>query len=62
MLRITVGPWECAACLEEEAGPKTCAAFKKLLPLHNKFIQARWIGAWRAWGSALDRVLPAERI
>jgi hypothetical protein len=48
MLRITVGPWECAACLEEEAGPKTCAAFKKLLPLHNKFIQARWIGAWRA--------------
>ena len=47
MLGIIVGPWECTARLQEEAAPKTCAAFKKLLPFYNKFIQARWIGAWR---------------
>ena len=48
MLHITVGPWEYTACLEEEAAPKTWAAFKELLPLRNKLILARWIGAWRA--------------
>ncbi len=48
MLRITVGPWECTARLKEEAAPKTCAAFKKLLPFRNKLIHACWMGAWRA--------------
>ena len=48
MPRITVGPWECTACLQEEAGPKTCAVFKKLLPFGNKLIQVRWMEAWRA--------------
>jgi hypothetical protein len=39
MLRITVDPWECTARLEEEAVPKTYAAFKKLLRFRNKLIQ-----------------------
>ncbi|HZT98577.1 MAG TPA: DUF3830 family protein [Ktedonobacteraceae bacterium] len=32
MLRITVGSLEFTARMEEENAPKTCAAFKKLLP------------------------------
>jgi uncharacterized protein DUF3830 len=48
MLRITAGPLEFTARMEEADAPKTCAAFSKLLPLHNKIIQARWSGeaAW----------------
>ena len=47
-LRITVGDYEFVARMEEEAAPQTCAAFVKLLPFHNKIIQARWSGeaAW----------------
>jgi len=34
--------------MEEADAPKTCEAFSKLLPFHNKIIQARWSGeaAW----------------
>ena len=48
MLRITVGPMTFAARMEEEAAPKTCAAFADLLPFRQKLIQARWSGesAW----------------
>lgn len=48
MLRITVGPLEFTARMEEEDAPKTCAAFSQLLPFHNKIIHARWSGeaAW----------------
>jgi hypothetical protein len=42
---FTIGPWEFTARLEEEAAPKTWAAFKELLPFGNTLIQARWIGA-----------------
>ena len=47
-LRITAGPFEFIAQMEEAAAPATCAAFKKLLPFRNKIIQARWSGeaAW----------------
>ena len=47
-LRVTVGPLEFVARLEETAAPATCAAFKRLLPFHNKLVQARWSGeaAW----------------
>lgn len=47
-LRITVGNYEFVTRIEEEAAPQTCAAFVKLLPFHNKIIQARWSGeaAW----------------
>ncbi len=48
MLRITVGSLMFVARMEDEAAPKTCAAFAKLLPFRNKIIQARWSGesAW----------------
>jgi hypothetical protein len=48
MLTITVGPYTFQARWEEEAAPKTCAAFRTLLPFKQKIIQARWSGeaAW----------------
>jgi hypothetical protein len=48
-IRIIVsGQFEFIARLEEEDAPKTCYAFRKLLPFQNKIIQARWSGesAW----------------
>ena len=44
MIEITVGSLRFAAKLEEEAAPRTVAAFRRLLPLGNKLIQARWSG------------------
>lgn len=44
MLRITVGPFTFTARLEEEAAPRTCAAFRALLPYRQKLIHARWSG------------------
>ena len=48
MLWIVVGPIEFTARLEAEAAPMTVAAFRKLLPMRSKIIQARWSGesAW----------------
>src|ERR687888_605351 len=48
MARIIAGPFEFTARFEEERAPRTCAAFKALLPFRNKIIQARWSGeaAW----------------
>ncbi|MEZ4672076.1 MAG: DUF3830 family protein [Anaerolineae bacterium] len=47
-LRITVGQLQFHARLERDSAPKTCAAFEKLLPFHQRIIQARWSGeaAW----------------
>ena len=47
-LRITAGPFEFVARLEEEVAPQTCEAFGGLLPFENKIVQARWSGeaAW----------------
>ena len=44
MLRITAGPFVFSARLEEELAPKTCAAFRGLLPYRQKLIHARWSG------------------
>jgi hypothetical protein len=48
MLSITAGPFELTARMEEDAAPKTCAAFARLLPFRNRLIHARWSGeaAW----------------
>ena len=48
MVRIMAGPFAFTARFEEESAPRTCAAFKALLPFRNKIIQARWSGeaAW----------------
>ncbi len=47
-LHVTAGPFEFGAKFEEEAAPKTCEAFKKLLPFRNRIIHVRWSGeaAW----------------
>ena len=52
MVRITAPGMEFAARLEAEAAPKTVAAFRRMLPLRSKIIQARWSGesAWIPFG------------
>jgi hypothetical protein len=44
MLHITAGPFTFTARFEEAAAPKTCAAFRGLLPYRQKIIHARWSG------------------
>ena len=43
-LRITVGSTTYTARMEEQDAPKTCAAFRELLPYRQKIIHARWSG------------------
>lgn len=48
MLEISVGSMRFIARWESDKAPKTCAAFRRLLPLRARLIQARWSGesAW----------------
>ena len=48
MLRITAGPLQFTAQMEEADAPQTCAAFGNMLPWRSKIIHARWSGeaAW----------------
>jgi hypothetical protein len=48
MLEVTVGSLRFTARWEAQAAPKTCAAFRRLLPLRARLVQARWSGesAW----------------
>jgi hypothetical protein len=52
VLRISSGDVSFVARLEHEAAPQTVAAFRRLLPLESKIIQARWSGqsAWIPFG------------
>lgn len=52
-VRITAGDLVFTAQWEDEAAPKTCAAFRALLPFRNQIIQARWSGesAWIPLGN-----------
>ena len=43
-LAIDVASLRFVARLEEEAAPRTCAAFLKLLPFANQVIHSRWSG------------------
>ncbi|MDO9600652.1 MAG: DUF3830 family protein [Azoarcus sp.] len=43
-LSIDVGAYRFVARLEEEAAPRTCAAFLALLPFTNQVIHSRWSG------------------
>lgn len=43
-LAIDVDSFRFVARLEEEAAPRTCAAFLKLLPFANQVIHSRWSG------------------
>jgi hypothetical protein len=48
MLEITIGSLRFTARWETTAAPRTCAALRRLLPLHARLVQARWSGesAW----------------
>ena len=61
MLHIAVSGFELAARLEEDATPKTVAAFRRLLPLESRIIHVRWSGegGWIPWGE-LDLGLGPE--
>ena len=52
MLEIVSGEFRFAARLEEVGAPQTVAAFRRLLPLESRIIQARWSGqaAWIPFG------------
>jgi hypothetical protein len=52
VLEITAADFSFVARLEEEAAPQTVAAFRRLLPLESRIIQARWSGqsAWIPFG------------
>lgn len=43
-IQITVGQAKFIAELEERKAPKTCAAFRALLPLIGKIVHVRWCG------------------
>ena len=47
-LRITVGTLVFTARFEDRAAPRSCAAFRRLLPYRERIIQTRWSGeaAW----------------
>ena len=52
MLEIVAGEFRFVARLEEGNAPQTVAAFRRLLPLESRIIQARWSGqaAWIPFG------------
>ena len=52
LLSIKAGKFAFKARLEEKAAPKTCAAFKKLLPFENQIVHVRWSGegVWIPFG------------
>ena len=61
MLDIAAGGFDFVARLEEEAAPKTVAAFRGLLPLESRIIHVRWSGegGWIPFGD-LDLGLGPE--
>jgi Protein of unknown function (DUF3830) len=52
VIEIAASDFRFIAKLEEEAAPQTVAAFRGLLPLRSRIIQARWSGqaAWIPFG------------
>ena len=60
-LRIRVGPLTFTARWEEATAPRTCAAFRRLLPYRQRIVQARWSGeaGWIPLGN-LDLGVGAE--
>jgi hypothetical protein len=52
VLTIRAADFDLVARLEEDAAPQTVAAFRRLLPLESRIIQARWSGesAWIPFG------------
>jgi hypothetical protein len=44
MLQVTASAFEFTARFEDDAAPKTVAAFRRMLPLESKIIHVRWSG------------------
>ncbi len=44
IIRITAGRFTFTARLEDQAAPRTCEAFRKMLPFTDHLIHARWSG------------------
>jgi len=44
ILKITAGPYSFDAKFETEAAPKTCEAFRALLPYESQIVHVRWSG------------------
>jgi len=44
VLQLTAGGFAFSARLEEDAAPKTAAAFRRMLPLESQIIHVRWSG------------------
>jgi hypothetical protein len=44
MIKVTVGPFEFTAKMEENDAPNTCAEFNRLLPYKSQVIHVRWSG------------------
>jgi hypothetical protein len=44
LLRLSAGSFSFTARMEQDDAPKTCAAFRELLPYRQKLIHARWSG------------------
>ncbi|HXF53475.1 MAG TPA: DUF3830 family protein [Hyphomicrobiaceae bacterium] len=61
MLQITSGSFVLSARFEEHVAPKTCAAFRELLPFASRIIHVRWSGeaVWIPLGER-DLGLPFE--
>ncbi len=60
-IRVTAGRFTFTARLEEEAAPRTCEAFRGMLPFTDHLIHARWSGE-AMWIPMGDRriELPSE--
>ncbi|MEO1103787.1 MAG: DUF3830 family protein [Pseudomonadota bacterium] len=43
-VKVTAGPFNFAAQLEDEAAPKTVAAFKASMPFESQVVHVRWSG------------------
>ena len=58
---IRIGEERLEAIFEDERAPRTCSAFRSLLPWREQLIHARWSGeaCWVPLG-ALELRLPAE--
>lgn len=61
LIDITVGPYRFLARLEEALAPRTCVAFRALLPYQQRIIHVRWSGegCWIPLGDR-DLGLPYE--
>jgi uncharacterized protein DUF3830 len=58
---ITAGEFRFEANFEEAAAPRTCSAFRKLLPFNERVVHVRWSGeaVWVPLGD-LETGLPPE--